>query len=574
VGRIYAHLMIITAILMHMACSSSKKMTEESISRTLNESELREYNYALTEATKQKLFGNFKQAAALYKKCLDVNPNSDAAAFQLAGIYMMAQDFDTAKKLTRRAVTLAPENYWYKVQLTQLHMIKHEADSAIFIYEDILEKWPEKIEVKFELSRLYSETGKENKALKTLNEIEKENGISEPVSLLKEQIYLKMGKSEQAIAELLALIELAPEEVRYLGVLAELYTTLERKEEAKKTYKEIFEIEPNNGVAQLSMAEFYRLENNPEKQYEYLALAFRNQSLQIDQKMGVMIDFLTNQEKFDENKTRIDSLLTILEIQYPADYRVRTAKADYFSKLERYEEALAEYDEVLKEQKGNYFIWEQAIFIENMLENNEGVYRRASEALNYFNDKPLLFLFKGNAAMQMGNNEEAVKSLEKGLEFADNNLPLTVQFYSMLAEAWQNLEKHERSDEYFEKALQIEPENIMILNNYGYYLSLREVKLDKAEKMSRVTILAEPDNPTYLDTYAWIMYKSGNNQKALEYIEKAVQSGGGGDPEILEHYGDILYAMEREEEAVKYWKKAVEAGNESAELKEKIKQLR
>ena len=567
-------LIILSALLLNMACSTSKKTAEENVSQALNESELREYNYALTEATKQKLFGNFKQAAALYKKCLEVNPKSDAAAFQLAGIYLMAQDFDNAKKLTRLAVTLSPDNYWYKVQLTQLYMINNEADSAIIIYESILEKWPEKVEVKFELGRLYAETGKESKALKMLDEIESENGISEPVSMLKEQIYLRQGKPELAIAELLALIELAPEEVRYLGVLAELYTTLERKEEAKKTYREIFEIEPNNGIAQLSMAEFYRLENNPEKQYEYLAIAFRNPSLQIDRKMGVMIDLLTNQEKFNENKSRIDSLLSILEVQYPEDYRVRTAKADYLSKLEKYEEALAEYDLVLQEQKGNYFIWEQAIFIENMLENTESVYRRSNEALNYFNDKPLLFLFKGNAAMQLEKNTEAVESFEKGLEIANNNLPLTVQFYSMLAEAWQKMEKHEKSDEYFEKALQIEPENIMILNNYGYYLSLREVKLGKAEKMSKITILAEPENPTYLDTYAWILYKSGKKEQALEYIEKAIQSGGEGDPDILEHCGDILYALDRKDDAIRYWKEALDAGSESDELNKKINSLR
>jgi len=233
-----------------------------------------------------------------------------------------------------------------------------------------------------------------------------------------------------------------------------------------------------------------------------------------------------------------------------------------------------EYDEVLKEQRSNYFIWEQAIFIENMLENNEGVYQRSTEALNYFNDKPLLFLFKGSAAMQLGKNEEAVESFEEGMGLAENNLPLTVQFYSMLAEAWNNLGRHEKSDEYFEKALQIEPENVMILNNYGYYLSLREVELEKAEKMSLVTILAEPENYTYLDTYAWILYKAGKREQALEYIEKAVRFGGEGDPDILEHNGDILYALERKEEAVKYWKMAIDAGSESTELEEKISKAR
>ena len=574
VGIRSRQLILWAILLLNMACGSTKKGFMDTTGQALGENELREYNYALTEATKQKLFGNFKQAATLYQKCLEVNPGSDAAAFQLAGIYMMAQDYENAKILTRRAISLNGDNYWYRVQMTQLHMIKNEPDSAIMVYEGIMEKWPEKVEIKFELSRLYSETGKENKALRMLEEIERENGISEPVSILKHQIYLNQKKGDLAVGELLSLIELAPEEVRYLGVLAELYTTLNRKEDAKNTYKRIFQIEPENGVAQLSMAEFYRLEKNPDKQFEYLAMAFRNKTLPIDRKMAVVIDFLTNQDRFNENKTRIDSLIGILEEDNPEDFRVMTAKADYLSKMEKYPEALAEYEKVLKEQKGNYFIWEQAIFIENMMENNSGVYNRSNEALQYFDDKPLLYLFNGSAALQLGKNKEAVTSLEKGLEIAGNNLPLTVQFYSMLAEAWQNLDKHERSDEYFEKALQIEPENIMILNNYGYYLSLREIRLEKAEEMSRKTIVAEPENPTYLDTYAWILYKSGKIIQALEYIEKAILSGGGDDPEILEHYGDILNALDRKEDALKYWERAVDAGNDSDALLQKIEKIK
>jgi Tfp pilus assembly protein PilF len=228
------------------------------------------------------------------------------------------------------------------------------------------------------------------------------------------------------------------------------------------------------------------------------------------------------------------------------------------------------YNDILEEQKNNYFIWEQAIFIENILGNNENVYKRCTEALEIFPDKPFLYLFHGNSAMQKDMNKEAVSSLEKGLEFVENNIPLTVQFYSFLAEAWRNMGKHEKSDEYFEKALKREPDNMMILNNYGYYLALRDVKLEKAEKMSRKTIVAEPENPTYLDTYAWILFKSGKIEEARKYMEKAMEHGGGEDPDILEHYGDIMEKSGNSKEARKYWLKAREKGGESEELEKKI----
>ena len=52
-----------------------------------------------------------------------------------------------------------------------------------------------------------------------------------------------------------------------------------------------------------------------------------------------------------------------------------------------------------------------------------------------------------------------------------------------------------------------------------------EEKLEKAEKMSRLTIQLEPENPTYLDTYAWILFKSGKLNEAKKYIEKAIEFG-------------------------------------------------
>ncbi len=555
-------------------CRTGEKITGDKPGVKLTESQQREYNYALTEATKQKLFGNYKQAVALYRKCIEVNPRSDAAYFQLSGIYLIGRNLKEAKEMNRKATHIAPDNYWYKIQLAQIYMMMQQSDSAAMVYEDILSQWPEKIEVRFELSRLYSEMGKSSRALKMLSDIEEEKGLSEPVSMLKEQIYVREGKYENAIDELNKLIEAAPEEIRYMGILAELYTTLERKEEARKTYRRIFEIEPENGIAQLSMAEFYRMDNNPEMQFKYLKMAFRNKSLAVDRKMSAVIEFLTSEPLFRENKRELDTLITIMTKMYPEDYRVKTARADFLAKQERYQEALEVYNQVIDDQKENYFIWEQTIFIENILGNTEKVYEKCTEALKYFPDKPFLYLFKGNAAIQKGENKEAIRSLEEGLKYVQNNIPLKVQFYSFLAESWRNMENHEKSDEYFDKALEMEPENVLILNNYGYYLALREEKLDKAEEMSRKTILVEPENATYLDTYAWILFKAKHLDEARKYMEKALQFGGNEDPDILEHYGDILKALEKTEEAVNYWEKAIEKGGNRETIERKISEYK
>ncbi len=538
----------------------------------LSEKEKREYQYALTEATKQKIFGNFKEAITLYEKCIKVNELSDVAHYQIGGIKMIMGDYEDAKIHTKKAIEIGERNFWYLMQLAQLYNIENQLDSLRLTYEKIVKYWPEKIEVKIDFTKLLVQEGEYDKAMKILKRIESERGVSEQVSLLKEQIFVQTGRKEQAIEELKQLIEIMPKEIRHMGMLAELYNSMGKKKDAEELYEKIFSIDPDNPLALLSYSEFMREKGEKDEQFLILEKVFKSNKITLDQKLKILIDYLKDNKEFENQKNEIKNLIDILLEDYPDNYKVRTAYADYLVKVDQYEEALQEYEYVLNVEKENYFIWEQTLYIENLLGNTENLYRKSGEALKYFPEKPVLYLFRGNSAMWLEKNEEAVEILEKGIKRVKNNNPLMLQFYTYLAEACHAKGDHEKSDEYFELALEIDKNNLLLLNNYSYYLSLREEKLDIAEKMSRKTIIAEPENPTYLDTYAWIMFKRGNYKKASEYIEKSIASGGGEDSEILEHYGDILEKLGKKKEAIKYWKLSLEKTNNKGEdIKEKIR---
>ena len=125
------------------------------------------------------------------------------------------------------------------------------------------------------------------------------------------------------------------------------------------------------------------------------------------------------------------------------------------------------------------------------------------------------------------------------------------------------------SDNYFEMALELDEHNILIRNNYSYYLALRGTTLKRAEKLSRYTIEKEPENPTYLDTYAWILYKMEKYKEALKFIERAVKFGGGNNAEILDHYGDILMRLNKYEKAIVVWQAVLEM-DEDKRTRDKI----
>ncbi len=145
--------------------------------------------------------------------------------------------------------------------------------------------------------------------------------------------------------------------------------------------------------------------------------------------------------------------------------------------------------------------------------------------------------------MQEKNYNKAIKSLKKGISFIFEE-KAKYDFYNYLAECYHSTKQNKLSDENFEKALKIKPDEVFLLNNYAYYLSVRNEKLDKAEQMSKKTIEKEPTNYTYLDTYAWILYMQKDYKKALIYIKKSIDNGGNSSEVIKEHYDKILLEID------------------------------
>ena len=171
----------------------------------------------------------------------------------------------------------------------------------------------------------------------------------------------------------------------------------------------------------------------------------------------------------------------------------------------------------------------------------------------------------------MTNHKEAINVLETGKDFILDNNQLLVQLYSTLGEAYHNLKDYKNSDANFDNSLELEPDNILVLNNYSYYLSLRGEKLEQAKTMSKKTIEQEPNSAIYLDTYAWILFMNEEYEDAKKYMEVALNNGGNAQGVLVEHYGDILFHLNDIEGAMKHWKTAQKMGDASDKIDEKIK---
>ncbi|MBR1994755.1 MAG: tetratricopeptide repeat protein, partial [Alistipes sp.] len=122
----------------------------------------------------------------------------------------------------------------------------------------------------------------------------------------------------------------------------------------------------------------------------------------------------------------------------------------------------------------------------------------------------------------------------------------------------------------YEKALSFNADNVLVLNNWAYFLSLEGRDLERALEMAQRVVELTDNNPTYMDTYAWVLFKMGRLEEARKIQQRAVALDGQKSLELLVHYGDILNAEGKRFMAETYWKRALEKGYDKAQIEQRL----
>jgi tetratricopeptide (TPR) repeat protein len=266
-------------------------------------------------------------------------------------------------------------------------------------------------------------------------------------------------------------------------------------------------------------------------------------------------------------------LIHILIDKHIDDERPRALLAEYYLGKKLNKEAREQLRLVLEINKGNYAYWERLLFIDNDLLDWKSLGDDSRLAIKYFPEQPILFILDAVALLQQGNYKEVFVALDSAEVNATNNTQVLSQIYTYRAEAFYKQKDYEKAYSWFDKVVEIDPKNYLAMNNYAYYLSLRSIKLDVAEKLSNIVVKNNPNNSTYLDTYAWVLFKKKDYQLAKFYMESALSNSTEDNPVLVEHYGDILFFLNDKDKAVQQWEKSLKMGNPSKVLPLKIKKI-
>ena len=507
----------------------------------LKEKERREFNELFFEAEKQKNLGNPKEAQEIYLRLHKMDEDNATVSYELAQIYANEGNKEEAVYYGERAVAGDEENVWFLLLLTRIYGAFDMTQQQVTALQQLVPLDSLNPDLHYELAMAHLRNGEPRKSIEQLDELEAIIGINEIISDQKKTIYLELGELENAALEIEKLIEAFPRNLNYYGSLAQLYRANGFDEEAFDIYQDMLRIDPDDPRVHLDLAQYYRDQGQFDSSLHHLTIAVKSPDLEIDQKVPVLLSLFDLSANDTNLRKEAYSMLETVVEQNQSDPKAYALYGDFLSRDGYDQEALKAYKTAVSLEEGSKFqIWEQILLIEVQNQLYDSLMVDAPKAVELFPNQPLPYLFAGIAFLVNEDAFEAVGYFEDGLNYVIGNNRLKEQFYAQLAAAYHELGEHEKSDSYFEKTLGINRNNASALNNYAYYLSVRNEDLDKALQMSIRSNQLMPGNGTFLDTWAWILYQQGKYAEALDKIEEALANGADNSAEVVDHYGDIL----------------------------------
>lgn len=526
---------------------------------------LREAEFYFIEGEKYFMLEDYAKALIYYQKAAEINSNNATVYYKIAEVLSISnkqEDLTKAVTNIEQALKLELKNKYFYLLAAGIHANLGNFDKSALAYEQLLREVPNTEEYLYELAAVYQYANKPDEAIKVYNRAEAYFGINETTSLQKQKIYFEQGKTESAFQEGEKLLNAFPDEERFVMGHAETLSQFGFKDKAIPYLEKFISTNPNAVNASMLLAGLYRDTNRESQARELLLAVFESDETELNSKLIVLSTYAAelNQNKAskqtDAEKEKFAiALLTTLQKQYPNQPNVHVLAGDLYLSTNRNREAQEEYLKAVEAGVSSFEVFQNLLYLEMQLEQFEKVITHSELAMEYYPNQAMVYYFNGIAHYRMKHNKEAILSLQQVKKLSSSNPSLLAEVNGLLGDVYNATKEYEKSDEAYEAALALNPNNDVVLNNYSYYLALRKTNLEKAEKMASQLARNNPDNTTYLDTYAWVLYTREKYKEAKKVMEKVV-SNALANATHIEHYGDILFKLGDVENAVRQWEKA------------------
>jgi tetratricopeptide (TPR) repeat protein len=151
--------------------------------------------------------------------------------------------------------------------------------------------------------------------------------------------------------------------------------------------------------------------------------------------------------------------------------------------------------------------------------------------------------------------EEAAQSYDKAIALLGTPDRSYWTLYYFRGICYERSKDWPKAEADFKKALELFPEQPLVLNYLGYSWVDKGLNLDEAFKMLRRAVDLRPTDGYIVDSLGWAHYKLGQYPEAVQELEKAIELKPA-DPVVNDHLGDAYWRVNRKIEAHFQWNHA------------------
>ncbi len=162
----------------------------------------------------------------------------------------------------------------------------------------------------------------------------------------------------------------------------------------------------------------------------------------------------------------------------------------------------------------------------------------------------------GDIYLEQKNYQKVISSYSKVIGLKKNKTKFDWPLFLVRAIAYDKTNHWFSAEKDLKKALNLNPNEPMLLNYLGYSWALRHKNLNEAQQMLQKAIDIDPDEGAIRDSLGWVMLLNKHIDEAIKQLELASETIPQ-DPELNYHLGVAYWKAGRYLEAVNQWNVAL-----------------
>jgi len=323
------------------------------------------------------------------------------------------------------------------------------------------------------------------------------------------QAYAEAGRVDEALAELQAMAQHAPEDFDLLTLQAQVQVGAGRLAEARALLRQYIDVQSQRRDA--------------------------NRSDSTDANAG-LADAWGLLARIAEREGRLDEAVALLGNIDDASrlHAVRLRQARLLARLNRVDAALATV--------------------------------RALDAQDE-DDAVRAALTVAQILRNAGRVDEAIEELVAADEDFPDTVPVKYDL-AMVYESQGNLAEFERL---MRAIIALQPEHAQAYNALGYTLADHNIRLGEAQDLIARAHALRPDDPYILDSLGWVAFRQGRHDEALAHLQRAWDARP--EAEIAAHLGEVLWLTGKPDAARARWRDGAALDADNTALRETLQRL-